>query len=511
MKPDFDVVVIGGSYAGACMGILMRRALPTCRVLIVERSAAFERRVGESTSEVTGCFLTGVLGLHDHLQREQITKHGLRMWFDGGGDAKECGELGARYQVRLPTYQLDRSVFDQHLLDLAAREGCEVSRPMKVRDVAFGVDEPHVVTVEAADGSTRAVRAGWVVDASGKAAFLARRRGTWETLAEHPVSSLWARFRNVADMDGPATRDLLPEAPVVSRSSATNHLMGYGWWCWIIPLRGGETSVGLTWDTRLFEPPGEGSIPERLHEHLMTHSVGRVLFRDAEPLESDAHAYAQLAYRSTEVGGDRWAIVGDAAGFMDPLYSQGLDYCSHTVYAVHKHIVAQLRGEDVRERIRAYSDEYATSYRRWFEALYLDKYRYLGDATLMHAAFLLDLGSYFSGPVRLAYNNPDEAFSELPYRGPAGAFFARMMRLYNRRLGAIADKWRAAGVYGRRNRESSRLIARGFMPGWNAAVLLSRGLLTWLWLEVRTLGLRTKRTDPADTEASRRMALERRS
>ena len=79
--PDHDVVIFGGAFSGSALGLLLKRARPETRVLIVEKSEVFDRKVGESTSEVAGCFLTKVLGLSHYLACEHFQKHGLRMWF----------------------------------------------------------------------------------------------------------------------------------------------------------------------------------------------------------------------------------------------------------------------------------------------------------------------------------------------------------------------------------------------------------------------------------------------
>ena len=209
--------------------------------------------------------------------------------------------------------------------------GCEVVRPGVVKHIELNGAGKNILKVESGAAEPREVSAGWIIDASGKAALLARHRDTLKKLDEHPVNSMWARFTGVADFDSFELKDKFPcygmSAPPVSRGAATNHLMGYGWWCWVIPLRGGETSIGITWDPRLFTPPAEGSIPERIKAHLMTQTLGQELFKDIEPLEKDSRTYSHLPYYSEQVAGEGWAAVGDAAGFMDPLYSQGLDFC----------------------------------------------------------------------------------------------------------------------------------------------------------------------------------------
>ena len=510
MSMEYDVIIMGGAFSGASAGILLKRARPDTRVLIVEPRTAFDRKVGESTSDVAGCFLTRVLRQHSWLVRHQLPKQGLRFWFNSpedtappNTDPARCGEIGSYFQVRLPTFQLDRSTLDEHLLAEAESLGCEVWRPAKVKAVNLGGAGRNTLDIER-DGTLVPVKAGWIIDATGKAAVLARKNGTLRQLDDHPTRSMWVRFTGTGDLDSHEAGRALGDAAVnelpVARMMATNHLSGRGWWCWIIPLKNGELSAGLTWDTRLFNPPEGGSIGERLKTHLLTHPIGRLLFENAQPVENDAHAYAQLAYFNQQTAGDGWACIGDAAGFMDPLYSQGLDYCGHTTYTVHKIILRALNGEDVSKAVRQYSADYVKSYTRWYRALYRDKYEYLGDLELMWIAFLLDLSTYFTGPVHAVYSATDREFSRLPYIGPGGTFYAWWMRLYNRRLTALARKRAAAGIYGRHNLDRRHLLRSGFSPGLAALRLTRAGLWQWARMEMRTFFLKPPSEPAAATE-----------
>lgn len=487
---DYDVVVFGGAFSGSALGLLLKRARPETRILILEKSEKFDRKIGESTSEVAGCFLTRVLGFSHYLAREHFQKHGLRMWFNkGDNDCPACcTEIGPFSQARFPTYQLDRSKLDQHMLETAVAEGCELVRPASVKRFDLNGAGRNEVTYKA-NGETRTIRAGWVADCSGKAALVARHRGTLQPLDEHPVHSMWVRFRNVRDLDSNEARTLAPglaDGPIVSRNSATNHLMGRGWWSWIIPLSNGEFSAGVTWDERLFTPPSEGPIGQRVLEHLRSEPIGRLMFENAEPVENDSRIYKNLPYSSSEVCGDGWILMGDAAGFMDPLYSQGLDYCSHGTYAAHKILLKALDGECVEKPLAYHNRQFGESYQRWFRALYLNKYQYLGDAELMRSAFLLDLATYFVGPVQLVYKFTDSEYSKMPYDGPIGAGFAWFMALYNRRLERIARKRLANGTYGRHNLKKRMYIKVPFMGSPKAFGHLLRGVRGWLWLEIQT-------------------------
>lgn len=494
---DYDVVIIGGAFSGAAAGLMLKRDRPETRILIVERTVKFDRKVGESTSEVAGCFLTRVLHQGAHLSARQYQKHGLRLWFckTPEDSVDEVTEAGPHYQSRLPTFQLDRAVLDEHLLQEACDAGCELVRPATVRNVRLaeelgGDHTPHSLEITQQDGSIRTVTAHWLVDASGKAALLAKKLGLHRAMDDlHPVSSIWCRFHHVNGLDSYESRRRFPQLMKGARSlrtTSTNHLMGRGWWCWIIPLSDGSYSVGVTWDRRFFTLAEGPSLTARLQAHLMTHPTGRLMFEHAVPEDGDTYYYKNLTYRSDRIAGLRWVMVGDACGFMDPLYSHGLDFCGHTVYAAVELLKKGLSGENTQEVVKDLNICYPRSWHLWFEALYRDKYAYMGDAELMYAAFLLDLAAYFIGPVRLVYTNPEYEWTRMPYDGPAGAFFGKFMAFYNRRLVCLAQKRLRKGIYGRRNLGHVWMPRQSFSPDTSAARLLWDGIKHWIKAEIST-------------------------
>ncbi len=495
MDFSYDTVIIGGAFSGASAALLLKRRRPATRVLIIEKAAEFDRKVGESTTEVSSCFLTKVLGISTWLGHHQLAKQGLRMWFARSPEEKfeDCVEIGARYNSRLSGFQVDRATLDEHLLSLAVAEGCELWRPAKIAALKLGGAGRNMLSVRVGE-ELREVRAKWVVDASGRAAVIARKLELLRPMTELPTGALWARFTGVKDWDGPELGKKFPcwaRATNTSRSWATNHLMGLGWWTWIIPLKGGDYSIGLVYDPRLFTPPAGATIGERLCAHFQAHPVGREILGDALPVEGDQRAYSALPYVSERAMGEGWALVGDAAGFLDPLYSPGLDFCAFTAHGAQSMIARSLDGEDTAACVEKYNDRFAFCYRAWFDAIYRDKYFYLGDAELMAAAFLLDIALYHLGPVRQVYADPATQFDYFPFDGKPGRVVAAFMAFYNRRLAALAGRKLAAGTYGARNAHW-RLLVGGFLPDGTSGRLLLRGLLRWACAEWRALFLPPK-------------------
>src|SRR5688500_2136896 len=153
MDPNrYDVVILGGAFSGASAAILLRREAPALRVLIVEKAEAFDAKVGEATTEMSAMFLTRRLRMWHHLEAEQLPKEGLRYWFSNDkvtGHAN-ASEAGGFIRSAVPSFQLRRDALDEYILASAVREGAELIRPARVRDVELK-DFSNKVSIETAD------------------------------------------------------------------------------------------------------------------------------------------------------------------------------------------------------------------------------------------------------------------------------------------------------------------------------------------------------------------------
>ena len=496
----WDVMIIGGALSGASTACLLLRRNPRLRILILERSEHFKRRVGESTVEISSYFLGRVLGLTDHLQENHFAKQGLRFWFKNEHTATldQCSETGPGYNVRLPGYQVDRAVLDEEVLARAVTAGAMLKRPVNVRSVELAEGGLQTVTWETADGQTGVEQARWVVDASGVVALLARKNGWHTPNAEHPIAAIWSRWSGVKNWDSRELADKFPAwagRTKAIRFTATNHLVGCGWWAWFIPLKGGDVSIGVVFDQRLVELPDGERLGARLHTMLMEHPAARELLADAAWHEGDVHFRRNLAYRSSTFAGDGFVLVGDAAAFIDPFYSPGLDWISYTTSAASALIDGCLHGRARAPRIARHNELFSNSYDRWFRAIYKDKYFYMGDHELMTLAFRLDLGLYYFSIVSQPFKHGAGALEIPSFSGPNTRLPARLIAFYNRRLAAIALSRLRRGTWGRSN--TGRYFGfrsyelTGALP-WR----LLKAATAYLGLELRE-GWRTWLTTPA--------------
>lgn len=488
-RPNFhyDVVIVGGALSGAATAILLLREQPELRLLIVEKSAAFGRRVGEATVEVSGYFLCRVLGLTQYLNEAHLLKQGMRFWFSNA-DTKtleDSSEIGGKYLARVPAFQIDRAVLDEEVLRRAQQLGAEVWRPASASQIRLnsGGDQTLEVRVEE---EIRSVSARWIVDASGVAAMLARQNGWWRPNEAHPTTAVWARWTGVKDWDGLDLAQKFPKWAMACngiRSTATNHFVGTGWWAWCIPLKGGDVSLGVVFDQRLVKWPEEGSLGRRLKNFLMEHPVGAELLADAQWREGDVFWRKNLPYYSTVYAGDGFALVGDAAAFLDPFYSPGMDWISFTTWSAAQLIFAQQRGEPMAGFIAKHNRDFARSYQRWFEAVYQDKYEYLGDFDLMRAVFQLDLGLYYLGIASQPFKYGSKALKEPPFSTPPSVPFFHLMRFYNRRFAKMARARRRRSVFGRKN-TGNRFLIPGFTFSGASAWPVLKAFLAWGRLEI---------------------------
>jgi flavin-dependent dehydrogenase len=507
---DYDVVVVGGAFSGAATALLVKRWMPSARVLVIERQAAFDQKVGEATVEISAIFLHRVIGLYDELSRTHLPKHGLRYWFYDhlGRSLAEMTEAGPDEVPRLPAFQLDRAKIDERLLSLAEEAGAEIARPARVTQL--DLEWPKNRVRFESDTGIRTVSARWVIDASGRAAVVARQLGLHRRVDELPTAAVWGRWSGIRDMDGPAMAGHDPRAPWLkpldaSRRLSTNHFCGYGWWCWAIPLGGGETSIGVVYDKGLFDFPTKGTALERYRAFLSAQPGLRELVVGATLNEDDFRGYGHLPYRTTQYAARGWALVGDAASFIDPYYSPGLDHASMSVYAtaliLEEDLAKRCNLSTLDARLGKHNGEFVRSYDRWLHALYVGKYQLMGDAELLLSAFLVDTALYYLAVVTPVHK--DVTNLKNPILGqnlPQAKAAYQFMAFFNRRLQKLAEKRRAVGTYGKRN-AGWHVYFGDVGLGSSAVLKLVRGLGLWGRLEVDGL-LSAVRAKRATSDAS---------
>ena len=401
----YDVAIMGGGLAGLTMALQLKRQRPETSVLVCDKraepapEAAF--KVGESTVENGAYYYRDVIGMKDHLEEKQLRKLGLRFYMPAGDNS----DLSRRVEFCTPatpgdhpvwTHQIDRGRFENELFNRCLKAGADAYRGWRVTEVEINPGaEDHKVTF-AHEDDTVTVTAHWVVDASGRRNLLRKQLGLG-TETGHHINAAWFRLGGGLDFEDWVDDEewLARENPGV-RSYATTHLVNEGYWLWLIRLASGPISIGLCADPR-FHPfdqintfDGLLSWMEKHEPQLAAEVKGR-----REQVE-DFLVIEDFSYASSQIFSmDRWTLSGEAAGFIDALYSPGSDYIAYCNSFGGDLIRRELDGEDIEERLDFFNFFFFQLFNPTI-TLYKDNYQFFGNPQVFMAKMLYDNTAYFS-------------------------------------------------------------------------------------------------------------------
>lgn len=464
-----DVAIIGGGLAGATLARQLRRSLPDAAIGLFERDDTGGFKVGESTVEIATNYLTRRLGLGTYLYQHQLPKNGLRFFFDDPSRStplERMSEIGSDALPFHPSFQLDRQRIDRDLRVMNTNDGVAVHTGCKVVDLRPGTGgDPHRFTVERDDGSFD-VEARWIVDASGRARVLARALGEQRTDVGHPTAAAWGRLHGVVDIDNYGSARWRGRVRHTSRYLSTTHLMYPGYWLWFIPLSRDVMSIGVVCDKPLFQDSWR--TPQGLLAMMRSHHAAAELLPNAEMI--DAMGYSQVAYGGGRFfdGVDRWARVGEANAFSDPLYSPGSDFI-----AIENDFTTALVTDDLggasREQMQRRAHDFDAFVQFRFEAtlrLYREQYQCLGSRELFGLKWEFDIHSYynlwFQSYALDMHLDPQWLADQLALRGPVLAQVANFGRLF----ATASARLQQRGTYHRGNLDGFSMPLRSidFVP-----------------------------------------------
>ncbi|MGH7397336.1 MAG: NAD(P)/FAD-dependent oxidoreductase, partial [Candidatus Rokuibacteriota bacterium] len=306
--PPFDVAVIGGGPGGSSTATALARR--GRRVLLLERDRFPRFHIGESQLP----WINGVLeelGAHDTIAKAGfVEKWGASFWEIDGTPASYV-DFTAAVETPMPqTFQVPRARWDELLLRHAERSGVIVREGHRAVDAAFEADG---VTLRYAgpDGVEQTTRVAAVVDASGRAGFLARKIGRHEHDPMLQQVAVHAQYEGVPRAEGRPAGDIR----VLTRPDVG--------WIWLIPISETVMSVGAVVPKELHRREAKATAEESLEHYLRTTPASPTVMRGARRV-SPARFDADYSYLGTKLAGDRWVAVGDAGAFLDPIFSTGV-------------------------------------------------------------------------------------------------------------------------------------------------------------------------------------------
>jgi FADH2-dependent halogenase len=248
------------------------------------------------------------LGIREVLDRTFLHKHGAEMATSCGGS---CVRFHFRDGFRLDytqSYQVDRATFDKLLLDHARAAGAEVREQTSVESVAF-TPEGATLRLGRSEPDAEEIHASYVIDASGRNTVIGshlKLKQRYPTLNKFSVFAHWEGVTREPGTDG----------------SLTRMVRGADRWFWMIPLGETRMSIGLVMDTADFKALGQ-SPEEALAAALAAEPVIQARMAAAERV-TPVYSTGDYSYRNSAFAGERWLLTGDAAGFIDPVFSTGV-------------------------------------------------------------------------------------------------------------------------------------------------------------------------------------------
>lgn len=362
-QTTYDVAICGAGFAGLTLALQLKRQFPLASVALIDSltrplpEATF--KVGESTTEAGTFYLEEVLSLSDYLEKNHLNKLGFRFFF-GGADSpfKDRPEFGISKFPRVRSYNLDRGVFENDLRSLISDKEVVLLEGFSVDEIRLakrnGVH--RIVLKDKSDGRVSRLRARWVVDAMGRRRYLQKKLGLTRANGSH-CCSVWFRLEgrvDISDLVAATEDDWHGRVPGRQRYYSTNHLMGDGYWVWLIPLSSGKTSVGIVTIESLHPFERYNTYPRAIswlgqNEPVLAGYIGGRKCLDFRCMR-------RYSYSSRKIfSEDRWACVGDAAFFTDPLYAPSTDLIALTNSAVTELILQEASGKMSAETVNDFN------------------------------------------------------------------------------------------------------------------------------------------------------------
>lgn len=302
----YDVIIIGGGPAGSSAATTLAKA--GRRVLVLEKMKFPRFHVGESLLPYNRKIFDE-LGLWPKIESAGfITKRGAQFLMGDGSRKVRLNFSRGAFTEFPQSVQVERSKFDKILLDHSASCGAEVREEAAVTD--YKVHETHVsICYQTPEGEKVELKAAFLIDASGLTNFTANRESRRDYYPGHKKIAIFGHFEGLDMPQGEEHGDIL----IVRRENS---------WFWLIPLEDNKTSVGLVLDAADFKAMRKE--PQQVFD-LAVADTRAVSDRFDKAMQlTPLHVVTDFSYTNDKLVSPRMVRVGDASGFIDPIFSSGV-------------------------------------------------------------------------------------------------------------------------------------------------------------------------------------------
>lgn len=441
----YDVLIAGGGLAGLTLALQLKQAKPDISILVLEKrkknAPVATHKVGESLSEIGSSYLRDVLNLKDYLKEHQLPKLGFRFFFspEHSENIDRRVEIGSKISNPYPSHQIDRGLLENELVRKLTDARVEVVLGANVKDVVLsGSSQKICIEIDNKEFYTQG---NWIVDSTGRNGLLKRKLHLKKDI-DHNINSAWFRLDAAIDVDD--WSDNLTWRNFVDpgrRRLATNHLMGEGYWVWIIPLIAGKTSIGIVADPR-YHAFNEYNTFEKALVWLEKHEpLAAKMLRKHVSKQMDFKVMKRFAYDTKQFySANRWAVTGEAGAFMDAFYSPGSDLIALSNSWITDLIVRDISGENVTLRTTIYDLAHKELLNGWI-TLYRNMYGIFGKTQVMLMKIVWDWASYWAIPNVLFMNKGYTDMTVLKQYSSSNVSIGRRFAKLNERMQTLFQEW----------------------------------------------------------------------
>ncbi|HSB11327.1 MAG TPA: NAD(P)/FAD-dependent oxidoreductase [Blastocatellia bacterium] len=308
---NFDVIVMGGGPAGSSVSSILAREGRS--VVLFEKEVFPRHHIGESL--MTDTYWTFQrMGILEKLKHSPfVRKYSVQFANSAGRESRPFYFFEANHHESAVTWQVTRAAFDKFLLEHAEEQGAVVNQGTPVKRVIFEGERAVGVEVQLNDGSVQAFYAKVIVDATGQQAILSNKFGWRVRDPKLKKAVLYSYFKGASrepDLNGGATLVLRTEP-------------GSAGWFWYIPLENDITSVGVVANPEYLVKGRGQDLATIFEEEVEKCEAVRRRVAGAERVDK-IYSIIDYSYRSKQCAGDGFILIGDAYGFLDPIYSSGV-------------------------------------------------------------------------------------------------------------------------------------------------------------------------------------------
>jgi flavin-dependent dehydrogenase len=426
---DCDVLVIGGGPAGSTISTLL--AKQSRSVTLVEKDCHPRFHIGESLLPMN-LPLFEELGVAEQVAALGMRKEGIDFYDSEGGEPRRTTVYfdEAMDNSVSHAYQVRRSEFDSLLIDNAERSGVTLHQRTCITGIERLGKSGCVALAKGDDGKEWRIAARFLVDATGRDAFISRRNKLLRRNAEHNAAAIFGHFRDVPRRAG---RDA---------GNIGLHWFKHGWF-WVIPLKDGVTSVGAVCWPEFLKTRGSESLEDFLWRCIrMTPSLSPLM--QSARLASQVQGTGNYSYWSDRLHGDGYLLVGDAYAFVDPVFSSGVYLAMKSAQSGASAVGAILDESGDADKLLAQHERYL---RRGIRTVAWFIYRY--NSPILRRLFMNPTNQWKIKAAVISVLAGD-TFGRTPIRLPV-FIFKLVYTVFKLR------DWRTSLAFGKRRRRNNRI------------------------------------------------------